>query len=108
MILNISDRRYADATPEESYTNVLLRILANNTCDVYVEQIQMLKDVNSLAAQQLAADIGKWCFYVSDFDYIKNVLLLTLDQIKIYNFLHVAYKIIFLVINNSKDSNVLV
>jgi len=48
-----------DASTEESYTNVLLRILASNTCDVYVEQIQSLKDVNSLAAQQLAADIGK-------------------------------------------------
>jgi len=57
VVLSISDRRYMDASTEESYTNVLLRILASNTCDVYVEQIQSLKDVNSLAAQQLAADI---------------------------------------------------
>lgn len=77
MVLNISDRRYTDAIPEESYTNVLLRILASNTCDVYIEQIQLLKDVNSLAAQQLAADIGKWCFYFLDFDKTNNVLLLT-------------------------------
>lgn len=58
MVLNLADRRYTDASLEESYTNVLLRILAINTCDVYIEQIQSLKDVNSLAAQQLAADIG--------------------------------------------------
>ncbi|VVC39784.1 Conserved oligomeric Golgi complex subunit 7 [Cinara cedri] len=57
IVLNISDRRYTDATLEESYTNVLLRILASNTCDVYVEQIQSLRDVNSLAALQLAIDI---------------------------------------------------
>lgn len=59
VVLNISDRRYTDASLEESYTNVLLRILACNTCDVYVEHIQSLRDVNTLAAQQLATDIGK-------------------------------------------------
>jgi len=56
-VLSISDRRYMDASLEESYMNVLLKILSSNTCDVYVEQIQSLRDVNSLAAQQLAADI---------------------------------------------------
>lgn len=60
VVLSISDRRYTDASLEESYTNVLLRILASNTCDVYVEQIQSLRDINDLAAQQLAADIGKY------------------------------------------------
>jgi len=59
VVLSISDRRYIDASPEESFTNVLLRILATNTCDVYVEQIQSLREINDLAAQQLAADIGK-------------------------------------------------
>lgn len=59
VVLSISDRRYIDASPEESFTNVLLRILARNTCDVYVEQIQSLREINDLAAQQLAADIGK-------------------------------------------------
>ncbi|CAH1736628.1 conserved oligomeric Golgi complex subunit 7 [Aphis gossypii] len=57
VVLNISDRRYTDASLEESFTNVLLRILARNTCDVYVEQIQSLRELNNLAAQQLAADI---------------------------------------------------
>jgi len=59
VVLSISDRRYSDASLEESFTNVLLRILARNTCDVYVEQIQSLREINDLAAQQLAADIGK-------------------------------------------------
>jgi len=59
VVLSISDRRYTDASLEESFTNVLLRILARNTCDVYVEQIQSLREINDLAAQQLAADIGK-------------------------------------------------
>lgn len=63
VVLSISDRRYADATPEESYTNVLLRILASNTCDAYIEHIQLLRDLNNLAAQQLAADIGKLDFF---------------------------------------------
>lgn len=58
-VLSISDRRYMDASLEESYTNVLLKVLSSNTCDMYVEQIQSLRDVNNLAAQQLAADIGK-------------------------------------------------
>jgi len=58
-VLSLSDRRYIEATLEESYTNVLLRILSSNMCDMYVEQIQSLRDINNLAAQQLAADIGK-------------------------------------------------
>jgi len=65
VVLNISDRRYTDASLEESFTNVLLRILARNTCDVYVEQIQSLRELNNLAAQQLAADIGK--FFMNEF-----------------------------------------
>ncbi|XP_050421555.1 conserved oligomeric Golgi complex subunit 7 [Adelges cooleyi] len=57
IVLNLADRRYSDANQEESYTNVLLKILANNTCDLYIEQIQSLRDLNNFAAQHLAADI---------------------------------------------------
>lgn len=70
MALNLSDQRYSDANQEESYTNVLLRILSTNTCDVFIEQIQSLKDLNNIAASHLSADIGILIVLINIYDQL--------------------------------------
>lgn len=57
--LKAADPQYSQELCESGFTNILLGIVAKETCQMFQDQTWSIYELNSAACKQLATDIGK-------------------------------------------------
>lgn len=56
--LKAADQQYSQESCESGFTNVLLGIIAKETCQMFQDQTWGIYELNQAACKQLATDIG--------------------------------------------------